>query len=66
MSALEFYGLSLSERLSKAGITNSFSSAIKARDAEQMRSLLSSVEYSASTVESMIKTFLDSQESFPA
>jgi len=63
---MEFYGLSLSERLSKVGITNSFSAAIKAKDVGKMKTLLLSVEYSNDSANAMIKTFLSSHESFHA
>lgn len=66
MSTIQYFGLSLSERLSKAGITDSFSAAIKANDASQMRILLLSVDYTNSSADSMIKTFLKSHESFHA
>jgi len=66
MSTMQYYGLSLTERLSKAGISNSFSAAIKARDIGKMKTLLISIEYSNDSANAMIKTFLGSHETFPA
>jgi len=66
MSTMKYYGLSLSERLSKAGISHSFSAAIKAKDSEKMKTLLISIEYSDDSANAMIETFLGSHETFSA
>lgn len=64
MSSSQYFGLSLSDRLKKAGIVNSFATAVKSKDSSQMRSLLQSVDYSDESAEATIKTFLNSPETF--
>ena len=64
MSINQYYGLSLSERLSKAGIVNSFSAAVKVKNVQQMKTLLKSVDYSNDSADAMVNTFFNSQETY--
>ncbi len=58
MSTSPFYALSLPQRLEKAGITNAFSDARRAKNAARMSSLLRSVEYSHAAANATVNTFL--------
>jgi hypothetical protein len=64
MSSNKYYGLSLQERLHKAGIASSFSAAVKTKDISQMATLLQSVEYSSQASDATIQTFLSNPEAF--
>ena len=64
MSTSQYYGLSLSERLSKSGLGDRFSSAVQEKNVSQMKSLLQSLGYSNQSADATIKTFMDDSTSF--
>ena len=64
MSASNHYGLSLSDRLKKSGMTHRFEAAVKEKDVSQMKRLLLSIDYTSQSADATIKTFLDDPKSF--
>ncbi|MDH3327172.1 MAG: hypothetical protein OEM38_10700 [Gammaproteobacteria bacterium] len=64
MSKNNFFGLSLTERLNQAGITNQFSQAVKSSDASTMAKLLQQVDYSQESAKATIDTFLANPNAF--
>jgi len=57
MSTKNFFGLSLNERLNKAGIADQFSQAVSSKNTSRMSSLLRQVDYSQQSADATAKTF---------
>lgn len=64
MTQNQFYALSLSERLSKAGISNEFHHAVKNRNSTAIQQYLLRLGYAADAAAAMAKTFVENPTAF--
>ena len=64
MSKNSFFGLSLSDRLNKGSVTDSFANAVNSRNASQMTKILRGVDYSSSSTKATVDTFLNNPKAF--
>ncbi len=65
MSKDKYAGLSLTERLTQAGIFTLFSRAVKSGDTITMTTLLQQVNYPLDAAEATATTFLNDPNAFP-
>lgn len=63
MSVRKYFGLSLTERLTKAGTGHQFSRALEQKNASRMLELMKQIDYSEESASAMVKTFLNSRKS---
>lgn len=59
-----YHGLSLLDRLNKAGVTQSFAEAVHTRDRAKMLRILYSVAYNGAAAEATAQTFANKPDSF--
>lgn len=64
MSQNNFFGLTLTQRLNKAGISDQFSQAVKSGNANSMSALLRQVDYSPASAKATTDTFLNDPSAF--
>ncbi|MDH5258187.1 MAG: hypothetical protein OEX07_09260 [Gammaproteobacteria bacterium] len=64
MTNHNFFGLSLSDRLSQAGIADQFSNAVKSGNATNMLELLLQIDYSQDSAKATVETFLNNPDAF--
>jgi len=60
----KFFGLSLSDRLQKAGVADKFSNAVNTKNAADMSSILKGINYSSSSTKATVDTFLNNPKAF--
>ena len=64
MKSNSFFGKSLMDRLNHMGASDQFSNAARSGNAQLMQQLLKRADYSSSSVDAMVKTFLNDPNAF--